>query len=51
MPAQPSTINRGGGILLPRCFVEIGGQEETGFVQQHRINAHDETTTLVVPTR
>jgi hypothetical protein len=39
------------GIVLPRCFVEIRGQEETGFVQQHRINAHDETTALIVPTR
>ena len=37
-------------IVLPCCFVKIGGEEETGFVQKHRINAHDEITAMVVMT-
>ena len=39
-----------GGIVLPRCFIKIGGQEETGLIQKHRINAHDESLTKVVLT-
>ena len=35
-------------ILLPRCFVKIGGQKETGLIPKHRIDAHDEFPTLVV---
>jgi len=31
--------------------VKVASQEETGLIQQHRINAHDETTALVVLTR
>ena len=30
------------GILQPRRFVEVGGQEPTGFVGQHGIDAHGE---------
>ena len=37
-------------ILLPRCFVKIGGQEETGLIPKHRIDAHHEFPTLVVVT-
>ena len=47
----PAGFQERGDIVLPRGFVKIGGQEETGFVQQHRINAHDETTAIVVLTR
>ena len=39
------------GIVLPRCLVKIGGQEETGFVLQDRINPHHETTATAVSTR
>ena len=37
-------------IFPPCCFVKIGGEEETGFVQKHRINAYDEITPMVVMT-
>jgi hypothetical protein len=37
--------------LAPCGLVKIGGEEGTGFVQKHRINAHDETTAPVVLTR
>ena len=36
--------------MLPRRFVEIGRQEETGFIQQHWIDAHDEIAAMVVLT-
>ena len=39
-----------GDIVLPCCFVKIGGQEETGLVEMHRINAHDEITAVVILT-
>jgi len=35
-------------IFLPRCFVKIGGQEETGLIPKHRIDAHHEFPALVV---
>ena len=37
-----------GCILLPRCFVKIGGQEETGFIPKHRIDTYHEFPGLVV---
>src|SRR5438034_10044620 len=37
-------------ILLPRCFVKVGGQEETGLIPKHRIDAHHEFPALVVVT-
>jgi len=37
-----------GDIVLPHCFVKIGGQKETGFIQKHWINAHHEITAMVV---
>jgi hypothetical protein len=45
-----ASFQKRGDIVPPGCFVKIGGQEETGFVQKHRINAHDEITAMVVPT-
>src|SRR5438034_4190981 len=27
-------------ILLPRCFVKVGGQEETGLIPKHRSEEH-----------
>ena len=39
------------GIVLPCSFVKVGGQEETRFVPQHRVNAHDETAALAVSAR
>ena len=38
------------GIFLPVCFVEISSQEETGFVQQHWVDAHDKIPSIVVLT-
>ncbi len=39
-----------GDIVLPLCFVKIGGQEETSFIQKHWINAHNEITAMGVMT-
>jgi hypothetical protein len=38
-------------ILTPSSFVEIGGKEKTGFVQQHGIDARDEIAAARVPAR
>ena len=35
---------------MPSCFVKIGGQKETGFIQQHRVDAHDEIMAKIVLT-
>ena len=45
-----ASFQKRGDIVLPCCFVKIGGQEETGFIQKHWINAHDEITAMVVLT-
>jgi hypothetical protein len=37
-------------IVLPVRFVKIGGQKETGFIQKHWIDAHDENAAIVVLT-
>ena len=36
------------GVFPPMRLVEIGRQEEAGFVRQHRIDAHDEIAAVVV---
>jgi hypothetical protein len=46
----PASFPKRGDIVLPICFVKVGGQKETGFIQKHRINAHDEITAMVVLT-
>ena len=38
-------------ILLPLRLVEIGRQEEAGFVLEHRVDAHDEVAAGVVLAR
>jgi len=35
---EQSAQNNRHGIRLPLGFVEIGGQEEIGFIQHHRVN-------------
>jgi len=30
------------------CFVKIGGQKETGFIQKHWIDAHNEITAMII---
>ena len=45
-----ASFQKRGDIVLPRCFVKIGGQEETGFIQKHWIDAHDEIAAMVVLT-
>jgi hypothetical protein len=37
-------------IVLPCCFVKIGGEKKTGFIPKHRIDAHHEFPTVVVLT-
>jgi hypothetical protein len=38
-------------VLSPTFLVEIDGQEKTGFVLKHRIDAHDEILALIILTR
>src|SRR5450755_2246921 len=35
-------------ILLPGCFVEVRGNEETRLVQQHRVNADGEIPAVAI---
>lgn len=36
-------------VVLPTGFVKIHGEEEARFVQQHRINARNEISSLLIP--
>ena len=36
---------------MPACLVKIGCQEETGFIQQHRIDTHDEIAAVTILAR
>jgi hypothetical protein len=45
-----ASFQKRSGIVLPHCFVKIGGQKETGFIQKHWIDAHDEIMAMIVLT-
>ena len=46
---QPTTCFQDGlRILLPLRFVQVGREEEAGFIPQQRVNAHDEVSAEVV---
>ena len=44
-------LQDGCGVFPPMGLVEIGRQEEAGFVLEHGIDAHDEIAAVVVVAR
>ena len=48
---SPACLPQRPGILLPGIAIEINRQQPTGFVREHRIEAHDKVAAQVVPAR
>lgn len=44
-------MQKGRRIRLPTCLIEVNGEEEAGFVEEHRIDARDKWLIRVVSAR